>query len=55
MSYEKDRGDYRAMTQADLLNEVKRGIHVNWAELALVLAERLEDAERDYECPQCGY
>lgn len=52
----KDRNYYRAMTNGELIEETRRGVHVSWEELAVVLAERVEDNERDYsyDCPNCG-
>jgi len=44
----KDRNDYRAMTDMELINESVYGINVDWKELALVLAERLESITEDY-------
>jgi len=44
----KDRNDYRAMTDMELINESVYGIDVDWKELALVLAERLESITEDY-------
>lgn len=51
----KDRDTYRAMSNAELVEEARRGVHVHWQELATVLAERMENYQRDYECPECGY
>lgn len=51
----KDRTHYRALTDAELIEEAKRGVRVDWRELGLVLAERLEtnrEPEPRY-CPQC--
>jgi len=44
----KDRNDYRAMTDMELINESVYGIDVDWKELALVLAERLEAKRREF-------
>lgn len=49
----KDKHYYRSQTNAELIEEVRRGIHVAWSELAIVLAERVEDNERDWDCPNC--
>lgn len=43
----KDRNDYRCMSTRDLQEEVKRGLHVDWQELAIVLAERLDTIRRE--------
>ena len=50
---EKDRDYYRCLEVKELLEEVRRGVRVNWQELAIVLAERVEDNERDWDCPNC--
>ena len=39
---------YRSMTDMELINESVYGIDVDWKELALVLAERLESITEDY-------
>ena len=44
----KHRTDYRTMDNYELINESDYGIGVNWKELALVLAERLEARRREY-------
>jgi len=44
----KDRTDYRTMDNAELINQSDYGIDVDWKELALVLAERLESITEDY-------
>lgn len=49
----KDKHYYRSLTNGELIEEVRRGIHVEWQELAVVLAERVESQERDWECPNC--
>lgn len=43
----KDRDYYRALRDEELLLETKESVptHVDWQELAIVLAERLKDAE----------
>lgn len=38
-----DRNYYRQLGHNELLDTVQMGINVNWQELAIVLAERLED------------
>lgn len=43
----KDRNDYRTMATKELQEEVLRGINVDWQELAIVLAERLDTIRRD--------
>lgn len=43
----KDRNDYRTMSTRDLQEEVLRGINVDWQELAIVLAERLDTIRRE--------
>ena len=53
----RDRDYYRGMTNKELVDEVKWETHPQWKELAIVLAERLEDKLRinDWEhCPHCG-
>lgn len=53
----KDRDYYRALTNRELIDETKNAIRPDWQELAIVLAERLEDMLRvnDWEhCPHCG-
>jgi hypothetical protein len=40
-----DRSYYRLRTTQELIAEARYGIDVDWYELALVLAERLEDKE----------
>jgi hypothetical protein len=40
--HKHDRNYYRTMSDRELLEEARRGAHVNWHELAIVLAERLE-------------
>lgn len=37
-----DRSYYRQLSYHELMDTVKVGINVNWHELAIVLAERLE-------------
>jgi hypothetical protein len=37
----KDRNYYRAQANAELREETKRGVNVDWHELAIVLEERL--------------
>ena len=41
----KDRDYYRSQEIKDLLDEVKYAINPDWQELAIVLAERLKEAE----------
>lgn len=43
----KDRNDYRSMATKELREEVLRGINVDWQELAITLAERLDTIRRD--------
>ena len=43
----KDRNYYRQFGHNELLDTVKLGVNVNWQELAIVLAERLEDEVKD--------
>ena len=45
----KDRDYYRALSARALLDEVKYGVNVDWHELAVALAVRLEDAVDGYE------
>jgi DNA-binding XRE family transcriptional regulator len=49
MSNKKDRCDYRAMSTKELIEEAR---YAPSAELAIALAERLEDKERErrYDC-----
>jgi hypothetical protein len=42
----KDRSDYRAMSTQELIEEAKYAIGPQWKELAVALAERLEDKQR---------
>lgn len=46
-THTKDRDYYRALSTDELLTEAKEAVptHVDWHELATVLAERLKDAE----------
>lgn len=44
----KDRTDYRAMSNDELINESDYGINVDWKELAIALAERLEANYEDF-------
>lgn len=44
----KDRNYYRSMENNELLQEVKYATNADWQELALVLAERLQQEERKY-------
>lgn len=37
-----DRNYYRMLTNAELVEQVRYGTEINWHELAIVLAERLE-------------
>lgn len=43
----KDRNDYRSMDTRALQEETLRGINVDWQELAIALAERLDTIRRD--------
>lgn len=49
----KDRAYYRQQPTSILLEEAKRGVNVDWQELGIALAERLEDVELNYLCPEC--
>lgn len=42
-----DRDYYRALTNGELLTHIKEAVpaHVDWHEAAIVLAERLKEAE----------
>lgn len=55
----KDRCDYRAMGNRELIEEAKRGTRIAWEELAIALAEKLEAEEFNpsywNSCPRCGY
>lgn len=66
----KDRDHYRCQTTIALKEEVRYGVAVDWMELAIALAERLDTvrdevydevgADKDYDgewnyCPKCGY
>jgi len=42
-----DRNYYRMLTNAELVEQVRYGQAVNWHELAIVLAERLETVRDD--------
>lgn len=59
MTPSKDRSDYRAMGNRELIEEAKQAIRPNWQELAIALAERLEKEEFNpsywNSCPRCGY
>lgn len=41
----KDRNYYRTLSNKELHEEAVRGVDVDWQELAVVLAERLVDAD----------
>lgn len=43
----KDRNDYRSMTTKELQEEVHYGTTVNWQELAIAMAERLDTIRRE--------
>jgi hypothetical protein len=43
----KDRNDYRCMTDKQLQEEVQYAVNPDWRELAVALAERLEEYTRD--------
>ena len=45
----KDRCDYRAMSTQELIEEASYAIGVEWRELAIALAERLEKKQRQIE------
>lgn len=52
----KDRNYYRCLTNAELIEAAKRDVNPDWQELALVLSERLDAQEREYDpryCPTC--
>lgn len=51
----KDRSYYRSMESSELIEEATRGVGVDWQELSIVLAERLERAEDapTRPCPYC--
>jgi hypothetical protein len=49
----KDRDYYRAQTNSELREEVKRGVNVDWHELAIVLEERLYAKETTSERTGC--
>lgn len=44
---EKDRDYYRCLETKELIEEVRRGVRVNWQELAIVLAERMDTWRRE--------
>lgn len=44
---EKDRNDYRCMATKELQEEVQRGVNVNWQEIAIALAERVDTIRRE--------
>ena len=53
MTKPRDRDYYRALANSELREEVKRGINIDWHELAIVLEERLyakETAPSDCGC-----
>jgi hypothetical protein len=43
----KDRDHYRCQTTIALKEEVRYGVAVDWHELAIALAERLDTIRRD--------
>lgn len=43
----KDRNDYRSMDTRQLQEETRYGTTVNWQELAIALAERLDTIRRE--------
>lgn len=43
----RNRNDYRSMSVPALQEETLRGINVDWQELAIVLAERLDTIRRE--------
>lgn len=45
--YRKDRTYYRMLHDEELIEFAKTGMHENWKELALALAERLDDTIND--------
>lgn len=53
----KDRDYYRALTNRELVDEVKRAVDIAWQEIAVVLAERVEDntMDTDWTCERCSY
>ena len=66
----KDRDYYRCLPTAALKEEIHYGTNVDWHELAIAMAERLDTvrnevydevgADKDYDgewnyCPDCGY
>jgi hypothetical protein len=58
-----DRSNYRKLSTFDLWELTRYGVDVDWKELAIALAERVEtvydEAEAaflaDYECPRCEF
>jgi hypothetical protein len=46
MAPTKDRNDYRSMDTAALCEETRYARNPNWEELAIALAERLEQKQR---------
>lgn len=53
----KDKHYYRGMSNSGLLEEMKRGLDVQWQDMAIVLEERLraeEEGRWDDTCPTCG-
>lgn len=53
---QKSRDYYAMLPNSILLEEVSCGVQVNWPELAVVLAQRLQEEQRrnDYVCSTCG-
>jgi hypothetical protein len=47
VTHKHDRNYYRMLTNAELVEQVRYGTDVNWHELAIVLAERLETVRED--------
>lgn len=49
----KDRNHYRTMSTSELQEEVRYGIAVDWQELAIALAERLDTIRREVYDEMC--
>lgn len=59
MEVRKDRDYYRCATDKYLIEQAQHGIDVDWRELAVALAERVDELARELEdvrakrCPAC--
>lgn len=59
----KDRSYYRKLSTFELWELTRYGVDVDWKELAIALADRIETVYdeteakflEDYECPRCEF